>query len=79
MADVGVGGCRGGMGQLGGGDGPHRLARRLGQLEQGGHRLAVVAGAVVDALVAVGVLAGRDGLVSLLMAITSLFILTPVV
>ena len=62
VADVGVGGRRGGMGQLCGGDGPHRLARRLGQLEYGRHRGAVVAGAVVDALVAVDVLGRSDGL-----------------
>ena len=61
MADVGVGSRRGRVGQLGGGDGSDRFACRLGQLQDGGHRLAVIAAAIVDGFVAIDVFAGGDG------------------
>ena len=56
MADMGVGGGRGGMGQLCGGDGAHRLALGLGQLQQSRHGMAIVTGTTREPLVAVNIL-----------------------
>ena len=76
---MGIGRRRGGMGELRGRDGPHRLAGRLGQLENGGHRAPLSLVQLLMPLLPLASLDGATALVSLLMAITSLFILTPVV
>jgi hypothetical protein len=67
------------MGQLGGGDGAHRLAGRLGQLQKVGTGLPLSLVQLLMPLLPLASLPGATALVSLLMAITSLFILTPVV